>query len=189
MAAFAASTMLPPAGAQPAAPGAGVSSRLAVCAACHGADGNSQLANSPSLAAQPRVFLEHQLIVIREGLRVIPVMQGLLDGVTDQEISALAKHFAEQPLKSQPGSRDDARFERGRVLASSRHCASCHLAAYEGREQMPRLAGQREDYLVHSMRDFKSGNAVGRDTLMASALFGLTDQDLQDLGHYLAHLK
>lgn len=176
------------AGAPAAAAAQPLAQRVALCAACHGAEGNSQMPNSPSLAAQPKVFLEHQLIVIREGLRVIPAMTGMLDGMSDKEITAIAEYFASQPLKPQPGERNEAQFERGRTIAARMHCASCHLAGYEGRDQMPRLAGQREDYLVHSMRDFKGG-AAGRDTIMASALYGTSDQDIRDLAHYLAHLK
>ncbi|WP_225984622.1 c-type cytochrome [Noviherbaspirillum aerium] len=187
-----------PAAAQGKAPGkassaqtaaAAHSQRVAACSACHGADGNSQMPNSPSLAGQPKVFLENQLIVIREGLRVIPAMAGVLDKATDKEITALAEHFAAMPLKPQPGEKREVQFERGRVLASKMHCASCHLPNYEGQAQMPRIGGQREDYLVHSMREFKEGKAVGRDTIMASALYGVSDQDIQDLAHYLAHLK
>lgn len=166
-----------------------LSERLAVCAACHGADGNSPLPNSPSLASQPKVFLENQLIVIREGLRVIPQMTGLLDGVSDKDISAMAQHFATQQLKSQPGEKNSDQLGRGRVLAQKMYCASCHLTSYEGRDQMPRLAGQREDYLVHSMMQFKTGQANGRDTIMASALHGASEQDIKDMAHYLAHLK
>lgn len=182
-------TMMGPAAAQSSgkAPTQSLSERTAVCAACHGANGNSQTSNSPSLAGQPKVFLEQQLIVIREGLRVIPQMAGLLDGVSDKEITALAEHFASQTLKPQPGAKNEAQFERGRVLAGKMHCASCHLSSYEGREQMPRLAGQREDYLVHSMREFRDGKATGRDTMMASVLYGVSDQNIQDLAHYLAH--
>jgi cytochrome c553 len=54
---------------------------------------------------------------------------------------------------------------------------------------MPRLAAQREDYLLYSMRQFVSNQAVGRDTIMAASLHGMTDADLQALAHYLAHLK
>jgi cytochrome c553 len=184
-------TLMKPAAAQSPgkAPTQSLSERTAVCAACHGVDGNSQTSNSPSLAGQPKVFLEQQLIVIREGLRVIPQMASLLDGVSDKEITALAEHFASQTLKPQPGAKNEDQFERGRVLAGKMHCASCHLSSYEGREQMPRLAGQREDYLVHSMREFRNGKATGRDTIMASVLYGVPDQNIQDLAHYLAHLK
>lgn len=166
-----------------------LSQRTAVCAACHGANGNAQLPNSPSLAGQPKVFLEQQLILIREGLRVIPQMAGILDGMSDEEITAIAQHYSDLPVQPQPGAKREEQFVRGRELASKMNCASCHMANYEGREQMPRLAGQREDYLVHSMRDFHTGKAIGRDTMMASVLHGVSDQDIQDLGHYLAHLK
>lgn len=168
---------------------AAVPARAAACAACHGKDGNSTIANIPSLAGQPQVFLEQQLIVIREGLRVIPAMQGLLDGVPDEEITALAQYYADLPVSPPTSSRREEQFARGKTLADTKQCASCHLPSYAGREQMPRLAGQREDYLVHSMREFHRGTAVGRDTVMAGALYGLSDQDLQDLAHYLANVK
>jgi cytochrome c553 len=163
-----------------------IAPRLAQCAACHGADGNSQIKDFPSLAGQPRVFLENQLVMIREGMRDIPAMKGSLDGVSDADITALAQHYASLPVKSTPGPQNTAWLERGRQLASDMRCGICHLPNYQGREQMPRLAGQREDYLLHSMRQFRSNQAVGRDTLMAAALYGVSDQDLQAMAHFLA---
>ena len=82
-----------------------VSAKLMVCAACHGADGNSQLQGAPSLAGQPKVFIENQLVMIREGMRNITMMQGMLDGVSDGEISAMAAHYAALPLKKPPVDR------------------------------------------------------------------------------------
>ena len=58
--------------------------------ACHGPQGNSQIPRIPSLAGQPRLFMENQLVLIREGLRDVPAMKGLLDGVTDAEIVQMA---------------------------------------------------------------------------------------------------
>lgn len=163
--------------------------RLTACTACHGAAGApAPLPNTPSLAGQPLVFLENQLVMIREGLRDIPVMKGQLDGVSDADISAMARHFAAQTLKPQPAPRDAALYARGEQVASGNRCASCHLPSYAGREQMPRLAGQREDYLLHSMRDFQSGKATGRDTIMAASLYGLSDADLKAMAHYLSQL-
>ena len=52
----------------------------AACTACHGPDGNSQIPAIPSLAGQPRVFIENQLVLIREGLRDVPAMKGMLMG-------------------------------------------------------------------------------------------------------------
>ena len=175
--------MLAPAHAQD------IGKRLALCAACHGADGNASLPNAPSLAGQPRVFIENQLVMIREGLRDIPAMKGMLAGVTDEEIGALAGHYSALPVKPVPAARDSAMFARGEALARDSRCGSCHLPTYLGREQMPRLAGQREDYLLHSMRQFKSNQAVGRDTIMAASLYGMSDADLQAMAHYLARVQ
>jgi cytochrome c553 len=160
--------------------------RLALCAACHGADGNSQLKGIPSLAAQPKLFLENQLVLIREGMRDIPAMKGSLDGVSDAEITALAKYYAVKPLAAVPTDRDAEVFARGGKLAEGMRCGICHLPSYLGREQIPRLAGQREDYLLHSMQQFKNNQAVGRDSNMAASVYGVSDQDLSDISYYLA---
>lgn len=163
-----------------------VSVRLMACAACHGADGNSQLPGIPSLAGQPRVFIENQLVIIREGLREIPAMKGQLDGVSDAEITAMAVHFARLPARNTPPAGDPALMAQGRALAESMRCGTCHLPDYRGREQMPRLAGQREDYLLYSMLQFKNNQATGRDTIMAASLYGIADADLKALAHFLA---
>lgn len=163
--------------------------KLALCAACHGADGNAAIAGMPSLAGQPRVFLENQLVMIREGMRDIPAMKGMLDGLTDQDLAWLARHYAGQPVKPRPGPRQEPLFERGRKLSVDMRCSICHLPDFRGREQMPRLAGQREDYLLHSMRQFLSNQAIGRDTLMTAALHGASDDDLRAMAHYLARVE
>lgn len=175
----------PTATAAPASPPA----KLALCGACHGANGNSALALSPSLAGQPKVFLENTLILIREGLRPIAQMQGLLNGVSDAEIVALADHYSRQPAKGQDTPRDEATFRRGEAIAARALCGTCHLPSYAGQQQMPRLAAQREDYLVHSMREFRDNKAQGRDTMMNGVLRGFSDRDIADMAHYFAQLR
>lgn len=172
------------AAATPATPPA----RVAVCAACHGADGNSVMANSPSLAGQPKVFLENTLIMVREGLRPIAAMQGLLDGVSDAEIVALAEHFSRQSPRTAETVRDEAMFKRGETLASRNLCGTCHLPNYAGQQQISRLASQREDYLAHTMREFRDNKAQGRDTQMNGVLRGMSDRDMSDLAHYFSRL-
>ena len=165
-----------------------ISARLRVCAACHGADGNSQLPNIPSLAGQPKVFIENQLVIIREGLREILAMKGMLDGVSDAEITAMAVHFAKLPARNASPPGDPALMAQGRALAEGMRCGICHLPDYRGREQMPRLAAQREDYLLYSMLQFKNNEATGRDTIMAASLYGVSDKDLKALAHFLARV-
>ena len=163
--------------------------RLALCAACHGTDGNSSLPGSPSLAGQPRVFLENTQILIREGLRPIAAMKGLLDGVSDAEIVALADHYSRQAVRAQTVPRDAAAFSRGQALAARNLCGTCHLPSYAGQQQMPRLAGQRQDYLAQSMREFRDNKAQGRDTQMNGVLRGYSDRDIDDLAHFFAQLR
>jgi cytochrome c553 len=162
--------------------------RQALCAACHGADGNSQIKGIPSLAAQPKLFLENSLILMREGMREVPAMKGMLDGVSDAEVSALATFYSGLPLAKPPADKQADLFAKGEQLASGMRCGICHLPNYVGREQMPRLAGQREDYLLHSLLQFKNNQAVGRDSNMAASVYGVADTDLQALSYYLARL-
>ena len=163
--------------------------RQALCAACHGADGNSQIKGIPSLAAQPKLFIENSLILMREGMREVPAMKGMLDGVTDAEVIELAKFYSALTLAPPPADKQAELFNKGEQLASGMRCGICHLPNYVGREQMPRLAGQREDYLLHSLLQFKNNQAVGRDSNMAASVYGVADADLQALSHYLARVS
>jgi len=163
--------------------------QLRTCAACHGADGNSATAGVPSLAAQPKIFLENYLVLSREGLRGPGVMQALLKGVPDKEIVALSRHYS--GLKAIAGTDpiDRKLFQRGKEIAAKNRCASCHEASFRGREQMPRLAGQREDFLADAMLQYRQNRRAGGDTLMSAALYGIPDADFKALAHYFSRLK
>lgn len=163
--------------------------RLELCMACHGPQGNSQIPQIPSLAGQPRIFLENQLVLIREGLRDIPSMKGVLDGLKDADLIVLAKYFAAQASAPPAGPVEPERFERGKVLARSMLCGTCHLPDYQGREQMPRLAGQHEPFLRAVMEEYRDRPGPGRDTVMTNALGGLNNQHLDDLAHFLANFR
>ena len=162
---------------------------LDLCVACHGPQGNSSNPRIPSLAGQPQIFLENQLVLIREGLRDIPQMKGTLDGLTDADLTVLAQYFAAQTPEPPVGAVDSARFERGRALAHSMLCGTCHLPDYRGREQMPRLAGQHERFLRVVMEEYRDHPGPGRDTVMTNALYGLKDEHLDDLAHFLANVR
>jgi cytochrome c553 len=167
--------------------------RLPLCAGCHGPDGNSEIPGIPSIAGQPKLFLETQLVLFREEVRVLPRMQppakGVAKGLSDREIVHLAEHFAALRARSSAsGPADPAQIARGRELAGKLHCGSCHLPNFRGGAQIPRLAGQREDYLTDSMLGYRDNPRGGGDTIMAAALYGVSDADLRALAHYLARL-
>ncbi|MBX3604078.1 MAG: c-type cytochrome, partial [Piscinibacter sp.] len=82
---------------------------------------------------------------------------------------------------------DAAKQARGAALAQRLHCTGCHGADLAGGAQVPRLAGQREDYLLHALRGYRAGTRVGYTPAMSEALAGTTPEQLEDLAHYLAH--
>jgi cytochrome c553 len=163
---------------------------LALCAACHGPLGNSSNPQVPSLAGQPKLFVENQLVLIREGLRVVPEMKGLLDKVPDDQVVELAKYFSSQklaPATARP--LDAAAAQRGKQVADRMHCGSCHRPDYSGQQQVPRLAGQHEAFLLATMKQLRDHPGPGRDTIMAASLRGLKDNELADIAHFLAHAE
>lgn len=173
--------------AQAVQPAAG---QLALCMACHGPQGNSQIPTTPSIAGQPKLFIENQLVLIREGLREVPQMKGMLDKTTDPEIIALAQYFAAQkPVKSAAGAVNLASYSRGQAISQKMLCGSCHLPNYVGQNQIPRLAWQNEEFLMLSIKQFRDNMAMtGRDPNMAASVFGIKDADIVDLAHYLSRV-
>lgn len=165
-------------------------SQVALCVACHGPQGNSQISSIPSLAGQPRLFIENQLVLIREGLREVVPMKGMLDKTSDPEIIALSLYFAAQTPAKAASPVNQASFLRGQASAQKFLCGSCHLPNYVGQNQIPRLAGQQEAFLVQSLQQFRDNIAmVGRDPNMAASVFGIKDPEIADLAHYLANFK
>jgi len=161
--------------------------RLQLCAACHGPDGNAENPQVPSIAGQPKLFLENQLILFREEIRKSDHMLPVLKGLKDPEIIKLAEHFSKLPARSmETGPANAALMKTGSERAKALRCGICHLADYRGQNQIPRLAGQREAYLEAEMRAYRDGKRTGGDTIMAAALYGVADADLRALAHYLS---
>jgi len=161
----------------------------ASCVACHGPNGNSQTAQYPSIAAQPKTFLENQLVLIREGLRPVPEMAAVVKGMSDETITALAAHYAAQRATAPAGKPDTIKQTWGRDVADKGLCGTCHLSDFRGQHQVPRLANQHEGFLVKSLKEFRDKPAPGRDTIMAATLRGMTDDDLANVAHYLAYFR
>ncbi len=157
------------------------------CKACHGADGNSVIQGIPSIAGQPKLFIENQLVLMREGIRPAPQMAPLVKGMPDKEIVRLAEHFSKLPAKPMAtGAVDRKLSQQAQQLAKKLRCGVCHLSDFSGQNQVPRLAGQREEYLDAEMRAYRDNKRQGGDTIMAAALYGVSDADISALAHYLA---
>lgn len=162
--------------------------RFATCLACHGANGQSQTPLTPSLGGQPAFFAMTQLFLLRDGRRGEPVMIEQAKGMSNDDLRAFADAISKLPPPLPPTDKaDPLRFERGRALAAQHRCGVCHNPDFSGREQMPRLANQREDYLLKAMREFASGKRLGYGAAMTQELSGLSGADLADLAHFFAH--
>jgi cytochrome c553 len=158
--------------------------KVQLCVSCHGPGGNSAIAGTPSIAGQPKLFMENQLVLFREGIRKSPVMTPLMAGIPDREIAALADHFSKQAVKVEQENLDKKLFSQGQALAKKLRCGVCHLSDFSGQKQMPRLAGQREDYLVSEMLAYRGNQRP--DTTMTAALYGVKDGEIRALAHFLS---
>jgi cytochrome c553 len=161
-----------------------------LCVGCHGENGISQTENIPSLAAQPDQFIQWQLVFFRAGTRKNEQMQPIVEQLNNDDIRNLGAYFAslEPPKSAKPDDNPDL-STKGAQAAAGRRCASCHTDSYAGTKAVARVAGQREEYLVKALHDYKSGvRAGGGMAAMADVAYPLSEEEIEALAHYLAHL-
>jgi cytochrome c553 len=161
-----------------------------LCVACHGENGISQTENIPSLAAQPDQFIQWQLVFFRAGTRKNEQMQPIVEQLNNDDIRNLGAYFAQlaPPKNPKPDDNPDL-SKKGAQAAAGRRCANCHTDSYAGTKAVARVAGQREDYLLKALHDYKSGvRAGGAMAAMADVAYPLHEEEIEALAHYLAHL-
>lgn len=161
--------------------------KVAVCAACHGANGAAPLAGMPALAGQQYEFLELQMILMREGLREVPVMDGMLKAFSDRDLIDIAAYYSAAKPAAGSGKRDAQRHKLGASLSGAMGCGSCHMTNYSGQRQVPRLTNQREDYLISALKAYRDNKRSGTDTSMNAVMYQASDADIAALAHYFAH--
>ena len=162
--------------------------KLQLCGACHGEDGNSKMEKIPSLAGQPAFFILNQLFLMREGVRRVEAMAPIVKDLKDDDLTNLSQHFAALAPKRSDEAVDAALAKKGAEIATQRRCSSCHLPNLAGQEQMPRVARQRIDYLVETLKSYRDNPRSGADTAMSPPVSGASDADITALAHYAASL-
>jgi cytochrome c553 len=164
--------------------------RAAPCLACHGENGQSQNPEVPSLGAQQQNYVLVQLFMFRGKLRNVDVMNEMAKGLTDDDLRNFSEYISKLPApEAVADAADSARIARAQGLVAQHRCNFCHTPNFAGQDQIPRLAAQREDYLLKSLREYKSGARSGYDPAMASVVEPLKDGDFVDLAYYLARVK
>ena len=164
--------------------------RMPTCLACHGENGTSQLPETPSLGAMPAFYVTVELLMFRDKLRVTEPMNEMTKGLSDADLQKAADIISKlpppQPVSDTP---DAARMERARALSQQNHCNFCHQSNYAGQENVPRLAGQREDYLLKALRGYRDNSRRGYDAQMSEVVYAMKDEDFVELAYFLARLK
>jgi cytochrome c553 len=160
------------------------------CPACHGETGQSRTENIPSLGAQQPAYALIQLYMFREKLRTADAMNAVAKDLTDDDLHSLSDYLGtlpKPPPPAEPG--DPARMQAAKALVEKEHCNSCHGADLSGRDNIPRIADQREDYLLQTLRDYKSNKRAGYDGTMAEVLSPISDAQIVELAYYVARVR
>ena len=185
-----AALILPLATGFAANPPQSLAEKMAPCLGCHGEQGQSGLDNVPSLGAQQSAYALIQLYMFREKMRVAEPMNEAAHGLTDADLQAIGDALAALPPPKPPADTGDpARLERARALTEQNHCNICHRPDYSGQQSVPRLADQREDYLLKTLREYKSGARRAYEPIMLEVLQPIDDAQLVEFAYYLAHLR
>jgi len=167
-----------------------VQERLPTCLACHGEKGQSTLPDVPSLGGQQAFYVTVQLLMFRERMRVADPMNDMAKGLTDDDLRSFADIFAKlPPPQPDAGTVDDARMQRAQALVVQNRCNFCHTPSFAGQDNVPRIADQREDYVVKALRGYKDNSRHGYDASMADVMAPITDEQILDLAYYIARVK
>lgn len=164
-----------------------------VCAACHGADGNSTDPRYPKLAGMDQEYLMRQLKAFASGKRREETMSAIVAGIDPNDFSKLAGYYGK--LKPAPGKVNDSRlaakgkalYEDGNTDSGVPACTGCHQSDGQGNARFPRLAGQHQAYTLKQLNDYKSGRRA-TDPLMTTVGKRLTADEIKAVAEYVAGL-
>jgi cytochrome c553 len=167
-----------------------IQERFAPCAACHGERGISETENTPSLGGQQAPYALIQLFMFREKLRVFEPMNEMAKSMTDDDLRAFSDFIATLPKPAPPAdAADAARMARGEALARQNRCNACHNTDYSGKESVPRIVDQREDYLAKTLAEYKDNTRHGYDATMADVMQSVGKEQIADLAYYIARYR
>ena len=167
-----------------------IQERTVACFACHGERGQSETENTPSLGGQQAPYALIQLFMFREKLRTFEPMNEMAKALSDDDLRTFSDFIATLPKPAPPADAGDpARIARGQALAQQNRCNSCHNTDYSGKENVPRIANQREDYLAKTLSEYKDNSRHGYDGTMADVMGSVAKEQIADLAYYIARYR
>ena len=159
------------------------------CAACHGPEGNSPSPAFPILAGQSWRYIYIQLKDFKEGRRTDPVMSPMAANLSRDEMIALGNFFAAQKAKPIAFKADAGKVAAGKKISDAVLCPMCHLGGFAGQNEIPRVAGQHPEYIRKQLHDFKARKRTNDAGNMTSVAGTLSDDDIENLAHYIANIS
>jgi cytochrome c553 len=170
-----------------------------ICAACHGADGNSLAPNFPNLAGQGAPYIIKQLQDLKENKkRKDATMIGMVAPLSQKDIENLAAFFSSQTLKTKAIKLTDEvkkgeNIYRGGIAGVNiPACIGCHGPKGEGNPgaKYPRLSGQSKQYILKQLVDFQTGKRYNDDKeVMRAVVKRMTTTEMSQVSSYIAGLN
>ena len=166
----------------------------ATCVACHGQDGNSPASAFPSIAGQTESYLLKQLKEMQTDERPVPVMAGMLDNMTEQDLKNLAAWYASNEAVRGAANPElvelgEAIYRTGIKRKQIAACTACHSPVGNGNDPagFPALAGQWPEYTILQLKAFRSGERHndGDTRMMRLTAEDMSDREMEAVAAYL----
>jgi cytochrome c553 len=170
--------------------------KSAVCAACHGADGNGS-ANPlfPKLAGQHPKYIIKQLRDFKTGARKNDTMAPMAAALNDQDIENVAAYFSSQNGKVGQAAADKVaqgeQIYRAGLAKGVPACIGCHGPTGSGNAAagFPSVSGQHAAYVVKQLKDFREGvRSNDPNSMMRGVTALMNDRDIEAVAQYVQGL-
>lgn len=174
--------------------------KSALCAACHGVDGNSTSGAWPKLAGQNASYIAQELQKFKSGARENASMTGMVANLTPEDMADLAAYFSSQTRTQ--GAASEALVEAGQKIYRGGNkakgipaCTACHSPQGNGNPaaKYPALGGQHAEYVKKQLEDYRSGVRSGKviegtPVIMREIASKMSDDDIKAVADYVAGL-
>lgn len=170
--------------------------KSALCASCHGNDGNSALAINPKLAGQNAAYIVKQLMDFKSGVRADPIMAAMVLSLSEQDMQDIAAWYSSQTVSLRGENPDslelgETLYRAGNQEIAVAACSACHSPTGQGNAPagFPSLSGQHAEYTLKQLKSFRTGErANDSNAMMRTIVERFTDKELEALASYVSGL-
>ena len=171
-------------------------SKAAICATCHGAEGNSELPINPKLAGQNATYITKQLMDYKSGVRSNQTMSAMVLNLSEQDMQDISAWYSSQQVTLQGADPKfvelgESLYRAGNKELAVAACSACHSPTGRGNAPagFPSLGGQHAEYTLQQLKDFRAGvRQNDESSMMRIVVERLTDRELEALASYVSGL-